>query len=117
MAQTAAEKAEIANETKRLTLIGAYGLDPNTTLPVALAHAANANARTASKARHGAVVEDFETGNALTRAVLGFKVKRAVADLAKSEGRTPNGMKVEPKIVPSPDLPPDHGETAETASA
>lgn len=117
MAQTAAEKAEMANETKRLTLIGAYGLDPDTTLPQAIAHAANANARTASKARHGAVMADIDDGSALKRAVAQFGVKRAVADLAKSEGRTPNGMKVEPKIVPSQDLDPAAGETAVSASA
>lgn len=48
-------------------------------------------ARYVASARHAAAMSDFKSGNALDRAVEGYRVKRAIADLAMADGRRPTG--------------------------
>lgn len=44
-----------------------------------------------AQSRHMAAMADYKSGNAEDRAIAGYKVKRAVAHFALSEGRRPSG--------------------------
>lgn len=50
--------------------------------------------------RHEAAVADFTNGNATAREIMKYKVKRAVSDMAKGEGRKANG-----DLLDAPKLP------------
>lgn len=60
---------------------------------------ANRRALTSRNASHKATMQDFTTGQALDRALEGYKVKKAVADVAKADGRTVAGSTI---VVPAP---------------
>lgn len=59
-------------------------------------------------ASHKAVMADYGSGQVLGRAIASYKVKRTVADFAKSEGRTVAGTAI---VVPAP-APEVESETA-----
>ena len=73
------------------------------------------DAEIAQTVKHGAAMRDFKSGNALDRAIEGFKIKATVADYAKSEGRKPNGEVPAPVIATV--APTVEDLTAESATA
>lgn len=61
------------------------------------------NAIMVGEARHEAAIVDFASGQATQRAISAYKVKRAVADFAKGEGRKANGEALDaPKLPDGP---------------
>ncbi len=108
---TPAQKAAEIVETKRLTLAM---LATDTEIAQHEATISRRKSLEAMGNRHVASMRDYSSGNALDRAVEGFKVKRAVADLAKSQGLKPNGEAI---VVPAPKLDPNVASDVETESA
>ncbi len=108
---TPAQKAAEIVETKRIVT---QLLASDSEIHAAEASISRRKALTAVGDRHVAQMRDFSSGNALDRAVEGFKVKRAVADLAKSQGLKPNGEAI---VVPAPKVPEDVASDVETESA
>lgn len=93
MAQTNMEKAQDAAELLRLKL---KLVAEDKEIQKLQAQAATTRALNSAGASHTAKVVDFDTGNALTRAVNSYRVKRSVADMAKAEGRTISGAAIVP---------------------
>lgn len=67
--------------------------------------AAQAAAIDVGAIRHSAAMQDYASGQATERALAAFTVKLAVADLAKSKGRKPNGEILDAPKVPTMDGP------------
>lgn len=74
-------------------------------------------ALTGQKDRHASAMVDFQSGDALTRAVEGFKVKAAVASVARAQGLQPNGSAIPAPAIVVPTAPEGSDAEGETANA
>ncbi len=67
--------------------------------------------------RHAAFMEDHSNGNLLAREIAKFSVKLAVADLAKANGRKPNGEMLDAPKLGDVTGKAQASEAGETANA
>jgi hypothetical protein len=93
------EMKDIAAKKALQKLLDLKAVDETPEIQTLQAKDADRRALVGRNASHKAQVADFDAGHALTRAVNSYRVKRTVADLAKSEGRTLSGAAI---VVPEP---------------
>lgn len=67
--------------------------------------------------RHAAIMHDFGTGAATERAIVTYKVRRAVSDFAMGEGRKANGDALDAPKLPTADVAPIAGKAPEGKTA